>query len=84
MRKTTMPALLGLACLMAMPPVAHARYLDGMNLYEYVQSAPATATDPTGEWKQSADNPNHWCAVSPTDTLQSLAQEQYNSEASAS
>jgi len=48
MRRTTALALLGLACLMAMPSIAEARYRDGMNLYEYVQSRPTIGLDPEG------------------------------------
>lgn len=49
MKKSTL-ALVGLACLMAMPPIAHARYLDGMNLYQYVGSNPTNRVDPQGLW----------------------------------
>lgn len=48
MKRTTALALLGLACLMAMPSIAHARYRDGMNLYQYVRSAPVQHVDPMG------------------------------------
>ncbi len=48
--KKTVLALLGLACLMAVPNVAHARYAAGMNLYEYVRSAPVQYVDPPGLW----------------------------------
>ena len=48
MKRTTALALLGLACLMAMPSIAQARYRDGMNLYQYVGSNPVAYTDPTG------------------------------------
>ncbi len=49
MTRTTTLALLGLACLMATPPIAQGRYLDGMNLYEYVRSNPTINLDPSGE-----------------------------------
>ena len=48
MKRTTAAALLGVACLLAMPPIAQARYRDGMNLYQYVRSAPVTHLDPMG------------------------------------
>lgn len=48
MKRTTALALLGLACLMAMPSIAHARYRDGMNLYQYVESSPVGRIDPSG------------------------------------
>ena len=48
MKRRITLALLGLACLMAMPSTAEARYADGMNLYEYVQSAPTGSVDPMG------------------------------------
>ena len=38
MKRTTVLVLLALACLMAMPAIAQARYRDGMNLYQYVRS----------------------------------------------
>ena len=48
MKRTTAPALLGLACLLVMPAIAHARYRDGMNLYEYVRANPTGLLDPSG------------------------------------
>ena len=48
MTRTTTLALLGLACLMAMPSIAQARYRDGMHLYSYVQADPANGVDPQG------------------------------------
>jgi len=48
MKRTTAPALLALACLLAVPSIAHARYRDGMNLYQYVQARPTSSTDPLG------------------------------------
>lgn len=47
MKKVTL-ALLGMACLMAMPSIAQARYRDGMNLYQYVASNPTRFGDPAG------------------------------------
>lgn len=55
MNRTTALALLGLACLMAMPSIAHARYRDGMNLYQYVSSNPTRYCDPTGREKVGFD-----------------------------
>jgi len=51
MTKTSTPALLALACLLAMPSLAQARYSDGMNLYQYLESNPTNYPDPTGLWK---------------------------------
>ena len=48
MTKATTPALLALACLLAMPSLAQARYSDGMNLYQYVKSRPTLVRDPAG------------------------------------
>jgi hypothetical protein len=48
MNRTTALALLGLACLMAVPNIAQARYRDGMNLYQYVRSNPIGHVDPSG------------------------------------
>ena len=48
MKRTSALALLGLACLMALPSIAHARYRAGMNLYQYVRSAPVQHVDPMG------------------------------------
>jgi len=45
MKRTTALALFGLACLMAMPSIAHARYRDGMNLYQYVRGNPVNLID---------------------------------------
>jgi len=51
MKRTTALALVTLACLMAMPSIAQARYRDGMNLYQYVGSSPTSYTDASGLWK---------------------------------
>lgn len=40
--------LLAVAVLLAIATPAHARYQDGMNMYQYVQSRPTVATDPEG------------------------------------
>ena len=48
MKRTTVLVLLALACLMAMPAIAQARYRDGMNLYQYVRSSPTRYVDPAG------------------------------------
>jgi len=48
MRRVTTLGLLALAGLLAVPTVAHARYEDGMNLYQYVRSNPARYVDPSG------------------------------------
>ena len=60
MKRTTALALLGLACLMAVPNVAHARYRDGMNLYQYVQSRPISATDPDGRLARETTGGDAW------------------------
>jgi len=48
MKRATVMVFLGLTCLMAMPAIAQARYRDGMNLYQYVGSAPVQEVDPMG------------------------------------
>ena len=48
MKRRITLALLGLACLMAMPSIAEARYADGMNLYEFVGGRPTGMVDPMG------------------------------------
>ena len=48
MKRTTALVLLGLACLLTMPSTAHARYRDGLNLYQYVSSSPSRYVDPDG------------------------------------
>lgn len=48
MKRTTLLAALGLACLVAVPSVAQARYQDEMNLYQYVRSRPTNLVDPKG------------------------------------
>ena len=59
MKRTTALALLGLACLMAMPSIAHARYRDGMNLYQYVGSAPVQHMDPYGQQTSRPSAPQY-------------------------
>lgn len=48
MKRTMTLMLLSLACLMTLPTVAQAGYADGMNLYEYVRSAPPHRRDSSG------------------------------------
>lgn len=48
MKRTVIFAALALATLLAMSSPAQARYRDGMNLYEYVQSRPTRSLDPQG------------------------------------
>ncbi len=55
MKRTTTLTLLALTCLTAIPSIVHARYRDGMNLYEYVRSEPVSGRDPTGLWKLDRD-----------------------------
>jgi hypothetical protein len=55
MKRTTALALLGLACLAAMPSIAHARYRDGMNLYQYVRSSPTSYVDWNGAAAKKPD-----------------------------
>ncbi len=40
--------LVCVACLLGSPGIAEARYVDGMNLYEYVRSGPVGLVDPGG------------------------------------
>ena len=47
-KRTSILALLALACLTALPSIAHARYVDGMNVYEYVRSSPTGFFDSGG------------------------------------
>lgn len=49
MTRTTTPVLVGLACLMAIPSIAQARFSDGMSLYQYVRSNPVANGDPSGK-----------------------------------
>jgi hypothetical protein len=56
MTKTMTPTLLALACLMATPSVARARYSDGMNLYEYVKSNAVTNKDAFGKMSLACCN----------------------------
>ena len=48
MKRIAALALLGVTCLLAAPSIAQARYADGMNLYEYVQSCPVVKRDAFG------------------------------------
>jgi len=57
MTKATTLAVLALACLMAMPSVARARYSDGMNMYEYVRGNPSGSVDSTGKAAERAPQP---------------------------
>jgi len=64
MKRTTALALLGLGCLMAIPSMAHARYRDGMNLYQYVRSRPNVHLDPMG-LEAATTQPNGKCVCGP-------------------
>lgn len=73
MKRTTTRALLGLACLMAMPSIAHARYRDGMNWYAYVGNHPITDVDPYGLWKiERAGDAQATAIAEKADTLNGL------------
>jgi len=58
MERTSALAPLALACLMAMPSIAHARYRDGMNLYQYVRSCPTGYVDWNGAAAESTTHPS--------------------------
>jgi len=45
-KMTILFAIVG--CVVFMPDISQAKYVDGMNLYEYVQSSPSVKVDPTG------------------------------------
>jgi len=49
MRQRIALSAFALACFLALPSIAEARYRDGMNLYEYVRSGPVNYVDPPGE-----------------------------------
>jgi len=57
MTRITTLTLLGLGYLLAVPSIAHARYEDGMNLYQYVRSNPARFVDPLGLQYEFGRNP---------------------------
>ena len=47
-KRLILPFFCAVACLAYVAPAAHARYSDGMNLYEYVRSTPCGKVDPEG------------------------------------
>jgi hypothetical protein len=55
-----------------MPSIAHARYRDGMNLYQYAGSNPTRYVDPQGTWKRVGNSGHVWEAEK-GDTLSGLA-----------
>jgi hypothetical protein len=78
MKRTFTLALVGLACLMAMPSIAHARYRDGMNLYQYVGSNPLNRVDPSGlKWKVARKTDEATALATPEvgDTFSDLARD---------
>ncbi len=48
MKRAVVLIIVGLAYLLTIPSVAHARYVDGMNMYECVRSNPVVNCDPAG------------------------------------
>lgn len=60
MKRTAMLTLLGLACLVAVPSVAQARYQDGTNLYQYVRSQPTNMVDPKGTYGRETHYLGTW------------------------
>lgn len=73
MKRTTMLTLLTIACLTTIPSIAQARYRDGMNLYEYVRSAPTNHVDWNGAAAQSTSKPASQPTSRPVDELKKLS-----------
>ena len=63
MKRNTTLILIALICLLTIPSVAHGRYRDGMNLYQYVESRPTTHVDPNGEASMSIDVLPGWYKI---------------------